>query len=104
LEESNEVFQQKIEQMESNSGWDIDGERLLKEIQRMQESIDKVKQENETLRDERQMFHSQLITLKNVNESQQKLIKFLNESNETKDMSHSPSFYQKMDREIMNKS
>lgn len=90
--------------MESSSGWDLDGEALLREIHRMQESINKVKKENEALRDERHMFQTQLITLKNVNESQQKLIKFLNESNEEKDASHSPSFYQKMDRELNNKS
>ena len=58
----------------------------------MQESIDAVKQENQNLKDQRELFENQLITLRNVNESQQKLINFLNNSSANENRS-SPSFF-----------
>ena len=59
----------------------------------MQESIDAVKLENEELKDQRSLFESQLLTLKNVNDSQQKIIDYLNKSNMNNDMVSSPKFF-----------
>jgi len=76
LYSQNQIFQNKINQLQDSSGWEETNQKLLK----MQDSIKDIKHENMSLKDEREMYYSQLMTLKNVNESQQKLINFLNES------------------------
>lgn len=101
LHRQNELFQNKISELENSNGWDHESEKMLKEMQKMQEAIDDAKYENESLRDEKHMFRNQVFSLKNVNESQQKLINFLN-VNQEQDNSNSPFFYQKMDSSILN--
>ncbi len=101
LHRQNEIFQNKINKLEDSNGWDNQSEKMLREMQKMQAAIDEVKHENEALRDEKHIFRNQLFTLKNVNESQQKLINFLNES-KGNNYSNSPSFYQKVDLSIQN--
>ena len=66
----------------------------------MRESIDEVKKENEDLRDQRWIYESQLMTLKNVNDSQQKIISFLNKSNNKKELMSSPTFFPKYQAEM----
>jgi len=75
---------------------------MLEEMQRIQEAIDEVKHENETLKDEKHIYHNQLSTLKNVNESQQKLINFLNENKQGNETPKSPSMYKKIETSILN--
>lgn len=92
LQNQNEKFQRRIMQLEQSNAWDDTSEKMLQEIQKMQESIDAVKYENKNLKDQKEIFQNQLITLRNVNESQQKLINFLNNST-SNDNRSSPSFF-----------
>jgi hypothetical protein len=96
LQHQNEIFQSKIADLENSNGWDHQSESMLREIQKMQDAVEFVKHENENLREEKYVYKNQLITLKNVNESQQKLINFINDNKEN-NASFSPSFYNKID-------
>ncbi|CAI2385628.1 unnamed protein product [Moneuplotes crassus] len=108
LQSQNKDFQHKISELERSNGWDQASEKMLKEMRKMQEAIDMVKHENEALRDERHMFQNQLYTLKNVNESQQKLIQFLNSEKENSDNenenNNEKSFYNRADSSFINRN
>lgn len=107
LQNQNEFLKAKIDEIENKNGWDHQSEKMLAEMHKMQEAIEYVKQENENLKEEKyiyndkksleiKMYRDQLVTLKNVNESQQKLINFMQDSKDN-NASFSPSFYNKID-------
>ena len=64
LQKQNENFQSKIVELEKTQGWDDKSEEMLRRCKAMQESIDAVRQENETLKNQKFLFENQLNTLK----------------------------------------
>lgn len=96
LQSQNEFLKAKIDVVENKNDWDDQSENMLAEMHKMQEAIEYVKRENENLKEEKHMYRNQLVTLKNVNESQQKLINFMQDSKDN-NASFSPSFYNKID-------